>query len=66
MQTHMTYKALDTALNEGLAVTEISFICIQFLILFSGLLVAEELLVSDSFINWWNYWSCFITSGSLV
>jgi hypothetical protein len=48
----MTYEALDTALNEGLAAVIVSFICIQFaFFLFLGLLAAEDLLVSGSSIN---------------
>jgi hypothetical protein len=49
MQAHIIYEALNKALE--LAATA-SFICIQFVFsLFSGLLVAEDLLVSGSSIN---------------
>jgi hypothetical protein len=59
----MTYKALDAALNKGPAAAA-SLSCIQFAFsLFSGSSAAEDLLASGSSINWW---SCSITSGSLV
>jgi hypothetical protein len=49
----MTYKALDAALNKGLAAAVVSLICIGFFfLLFSGLSAAEDLLVSGSSINW--------------
>jgi hypothetical protein len=52
MQVHMTYKALDAALNEGPAAAAVSLICIQFfLFLFSGSSAAEDLLASGSSIN---------------
>jgi hypothetical protein len=60
----MIYEALDAVLNKGPAVAAVSLICIQFVFsLFSGLSAAENLLASGSSINWW---SCFITSSSLV
>jgi hypothetical protein len=68
MQAHMTYEALDAALNKGPAAAVVSRICIQFAFsLFSGLSAAEDLLASGSSINWWScWWSCSTTSGSLV
>jgi hypothetical protein len=52
MQAHMTYKALDVALNDGLAAAAASLICIQFAFsLFSGSSAAEDLLASGSSIN---------------
>ena len=60
----MTYEALDTALNEGPAAAAVSLTCIQFAFsLFSGSSAAEDLLVSDSSINWWSYST---TSSSLI
>jgi hypothetical protein len=57
----MTYEALNKALE--LAATAF-LTCIQFaFFLFSGSSAAEDLLVSGSSINWWNYST---TSGSLV
>jgi hypothetical protein len=63
MHAHMTYEALNKALNKGLAATA-SLTCIQFAFsLFSGSSAAEDLLASSSSINWWG---CSTTSGSLV
>jgi hypothetical protein len=51
MQAHMTYKALDAALNKGPAAV-VSLICIQFAFsLFSCSSAAEDLLASGSSIN---------------
>jgi hypothetical protein len=52
MQAHITYEALDAALNKGQVAAAVSLICIQFVFsLFSGSSAAEDLLASSSSIN---------------